>query len=172
MKLDPKEASRVWWGGTIKGAVRGLLAGLVIGAASALLLQFALIPVLPAIGEAFASFLTLTPGLASGWAGGVVPAASFSTIPLAIFSGVTGLIANAFASGKAAVNDYREQKLHQFQESKLRELEGREQMVEQVLTTSSPSVQALLEQGPRNHSSFVDAETQRAQNSPSSPSIH
>ncbi len=180
MELTPQEKSRVWWSGTIKGAVKGLLVGLAIGAVSALVLQFALIPLLPALGlpsiaEAFAGFLTLSPASAATWAGGVVPLSAFSMIPLAIFSGVSAMIGNAFASGNQAVAAYQEEKTHLLQAVKINQLEGREQMVEQTVARSfapSHNLQAGLSDTPRTSISAADAQISRLQNAPSSLSLH
>ena len=185
MELDPQEKSRAWWGGTIKGAVKGLLVGLAIGAASALFLQFALIPMvsalgLPSIAHAFGSFLTLTPHIAGSFtATGTVLGSAFSMVPLAIFSGVTGMVANIFGSGADAVHALEQQKSNErqrLQEAKILELTGREQALEQQLEQpadrpQSRAVQQILANGPRQATSFAEAEAARI-NAPSGPTIH
>ena len=175
MELDPQEKSRAWWHGTWKGAAKGLLVGLAVGAATALMLHFVLIPVLPLIGlpsiaNAFAGFLTLSPGLVSGWAGGVVPTAFFSTVPLAIFSGVSGMIGNMLSGGAAAVSALEQKKQLQWQQTqdgKIAQLESREPSVQTTLTLPrSRAVKSIIAQGPRQTVSFADTETARAIDAP------
>src|SRR5262249_46992440 len=139
MELDHETKRRVWWQGTIKGAVRGLFFGLIAGAATALILQFALIPLFPVIGPAFAGFLTLSPGVAG---------AAFSPVPLAIFSGLSGMLGNALANGKIACNAYKQEVEHRMNEERIDAIEVREQALEQTITPSHAVRQALAK-GPR-----------------------
>lgn len=176
MDVSPEKLSSVWWKGTLKGGVKGLLVGLLVGAAAAVTLQFVLIPLLPAIGlpaiaEAFAGFLTLTPSAAAGWAGGVVPLASFSAIPLAIFSGVSGMLGNLLGSGSDAVNAYKQDVEHRMNEARISQIESREIALEQSMPVTSRGLQRIIAAGPRHATSFRDAEEQRAQ-APTSPTIH
>lgn len=170
MELTPQERSHVWWSGTIKGAVKGALIGLAIGAASALLLQFALIPLFPSIAEVFAGFLTLTPSVAATWVNGVVPAAAFSTIPLAIFSGVSGLCAAVFSAGEQAVAAYKEQKEHALQDVKIAQIANQPA----ITRAASPSynLQADLSRTPGTKISAAEAEISRLQNAPTSRALH
>jgi hypothetical protein len=165
MELDPAVKSHVWWKGTIKGAVKGLLSGLVIGAASAILLQFVLIPMFPVIGPAFAGFLTLTPALVASHT------AAFSAIPLAIFSGLSGMIGAAIGSGRAAVAAYKQDTEHKMNEAAIGELAQREQMLEAAVTQPSRSVQSILASGPRQRDSFSAAEEARSAEA-ATPTIH
>ncbi|MBX9727266.1 MAG: hypothetical protein K2X09_08370 [Rickettsiales bacterium] len=171
MDTSPEKLSNVWWKGTLKGGLKGLMVGLLVGAAAALTLQFVLIPLFPAIAEAFAGFLTLTPSAAAGWAGGVVPLASFSAIPLAIFSGVSGMLGNLLGSGNDAVNAYKQDVEHRMNEMRISQIESREMALEQIIPSPSRSVQKIIAAGPRNTASFQSAEEQRAQ-TPTTPTIH
>ena len=176
MDISPEKLSNVWWKGTLKGGLKGLAVGLLVGAAAALTLQFVLIPLLPAIGlpsiaEAFAGFLTLTPSAAAGWAGGVVPLASFSAIPLAIFSGVSGMLGNLLGSGNDAVNAYKQDVEHRMNEMRISQIESREMALEHIMPLPSRSVQKIIAAGPRSATSFQNAEEQRAQ-TPTPPNIH
>jgi hypothetical protein len=166
MELTPQERSQVWWRGTIKGAVKGALIGIAAGVAAALLLEFALIPLFSELGPVFNAFLTMTPG---------VSGAAFSTIPLAIFSGVSGLFGAMFTAGDQAVAAYKEQKEHALQDMKLAQVEGREQMVEQVVSRAMAqphNLQAGLSNTPGTRISAAEAEISRLQNAPSSLSLH
>ena len=95
MDLTPQEKSRAWWKGTLMGAAKGLAVGLAVGAASALLLELVL-PSFPVIYNVFKSFLMMSP------AAGAPPV--FSVVPLAIFSGVSGLIGGLFSGGSNNVS--------------------------------------------------------------------
>jgi hypothetical protein len=159
MDVSPETLSNVWWKGTLKGGVKGLLVGLLVGTAAAVTLQFALIPLLPAIGlpaiaEAFAGFLTLTPSAAAGWAGGIVPLASFSAIPLAIFSGVSGMLGNLLGSGNDAVNAYKQDVEHRMNEERISRIESREIALEQSFTGASPAIKSIVNNGPRSRSTY------------------
>ncbi len=171
MELTPQEKSRVWWSGTIKGAVKGALMGLAIGVASALLLQFALIPLLPSLGPVFGAFLTMTPSAAATWVGGIAPLSAFSTIPLAVFSGLSGLFSGVFSSGEQAVTAYKEQKEHALQDMKLAQIEGRGQAVSYA-TAPAHNLQSGLSSTPGTRISAAEAEISRLQNAPTSLSLH
>ena len=159
MELSPQETSRVWWRGTIKGALKGLLIGAVIGAATALTLSGAGILFEPLI-PVFSGFITMSGG--------------FSMVPLAVSSGVSGMLANVFHSGDAAVNAYHQERHNawqQQQDAKLNQLEGREQALEEHVSKQSTVTNGILARGARNTASFTEAETAR-QNAPTSPTIH
>ena len=152
------------------------MVGLLVGAAAAITLQFVLIPLLPAIGlpsiaEAFAGFLTLNPSAVAGWAGGIVPLASFSAIPLAIFSGVSGMLGNLLGSGNDAVNAYKQDVEHRMNEARISQIESREMALEQTLISPARGIQKIIAAGPRTANSFRDAEEQRVQ-APTTPTIH
>jgi hypothetical protein len=155
MDLDPTEKSRVWWSGTLKGATKGLLMGIAIGVGSALLLQFAILPALSSVGFSAVSQI---------FTGFLMPGGSFSPFSLAIFSGVSGLMGGLLGGGNAAVAAHHSQKYQQFQEAKIHELEGREQLVEQAITKTPRIAQSILAGGQRNMDSFAEAELARQQN--------
>jgi hypothetical protein len=170
MEQEGQSRSAVWWAATLKGAVTGLATGLAIGVASALLLQFALIPLMPSIGAVFAGFLTLTPAAAASW-GGVVPLASFSVVPLAIFSGLSGMLGNMIGSGNRAIAAKEQEYASREHERKLHVLEGRTQLLEQEVAPSR-AVQQILARGGHTHAGFAVAEAARAEARPTSPTLH
>jgi hypothetical protein len=167
MNIEAHDLSKVWWRGALTGAAKGLVTGLVVGAAAAVTLQFVLIPLfpmlgLPSIASAFAGFLTLTPGVAG---------ASFSALPLAIFSAVTGTLGNALSSGRIAVNAYKQDVEHRMNEARISQIEQREMALGSLVGTPSRGVQKILASGPRTTTGFRDAEENREQ-PPISPTVH
>lgn len=159
MNLDPKEKSHAWWAGTLKGAIKGLLIGAAVGVVTAFALS-GLIGAFPVLEPVFSAFITMEGG--------------FSAVPLAIFSGVSAMLTNAFTGGNASVAALQAQKSELIHQEKITALEGREQQLEQAITTGpkSVAVQSILARGGRDEAaSFAEAETER-QLAPSTRTLH
>ena len=154
MELTPQEKSRHWWKGTLIGAVKGLTIGLAVGAASALLLSMVL-PSFPALQNVFQSFLTM---------GG-----EFSVIPLAVFSGVSGLISGVFTGGSSGITAYhqdRHNRMQMHQDQKLNELGGKVQKLEQAMPVNR-TVQTILSKGNAKDQRFAETELENREDATS-----
>lgn len=161
MQLDPAEKRSVWWGGAFKGALKGIPLGLGVGFAAAAVLSLALPVLAPSLVPIFASFLT-------------VPGYSFMPIPLMIFNTALTMMANAISSGNAAVVTHHQNKHNIMYDARISALEGREQVLEEALSTSQ-TVKKILAQGPANAHSFTESLEESRNHDMSadkSPTIH
>ncbi len=159
---DAQTLSKVWWRGTLNGAVKGLLVGAFVGLLASVVLQFAIIPLVTSVGYGFA---------VQGLSGFLAPGGSFFPLSMMLFSGASTMIGGFLNGGTTALKERNSQSRQQFQEAKIQELEGREQTLEQAITTRPNIAQTILAQGPRHQHSFVAAEEARA-TTHESPTLH
>lgn len=174
MNLSEQEKGRVWWGGALKGALKGIPQGLLIGIGAAALLAFVAIPLLPGLAAGIAPFLTfagapafLTVPHAAG--------AAFFPIPLMIFNTAITMAANAVTMGNAAVQAYHQQKHNSMYEARITALEQMVPTVSQDIDLQPQASRAMAEalaKGPRNEQSFEEAEQQREAARPKDRTLH
>ncbi len=158
MQLDPKEKSRVWWKGALKGAASGLVVGVAVGFLTAAVLY------------GLATFVA--PAALAGIVGFVSSSTGFYPLTMMAFSAAISSVTGLITGGSQAVAAYHQQKHNARDEAKIIELDGRTRALEQAITPSR-QVDAILARGARTHESFRDAETERAaQQAPSTPTIH
>lgn len=179
MELTPQERRRVWWGGAIGSALKGIPQGIMLGVLGyALLLGavYALAALFPPVGlglaGSFGTFLFANGALTTAAVGGIttvtaLPAltwAAINPLPVIALNAVLTVVGNFLTGGKIAVGDYVQKIDHQANVERIRQLEGRQYVMEQIVdkTTSPKIAESVLARGPRNVQSFVAAEEARA----------
>ncbi|MBN8542634.1 MAG: hypothetical protein J0M34_00020 [Alphaproteobacteria bacterium] len=169
MELDKQTRSKVWWGGAISSALKGIPQGLLLGAIGAgvlfggiYLLGLSGISIFgfsgAGLAQAFGSFLYTVP------AGGVATTTSMiSPWPVIALNTVLTAVGNFLTGGDLAVAQYKQQVDHEHNNQRIRAIEGREQQMEQIVARhlndanhhthetpkTSQRVQNILEEGPR-----------------------
>lgn len=179
MELTPEEKNSVWWKGAWKGFFKGIPQGLMIGLIGFGLL-IGLVYGLPLIGLAGVSSTLLSglggflfaPGTVATTAAGafIAPTLTWSTLgvlnplPFVALNTMLTMAGNFLTHGNIAVGDRIQKIDHEANVERLRQLEGKSYVMEQVVaqTASPKAVQNILSKGSRNVESFVAAEEARA----------
>jgi len=174
MELNQQDLSNVWWKGALTGAAKGIVQGLLLGALAGLAL-YAGVAALGAAGfvgaanglaGAFGSFI-----YAGSSATGFTFATAFNPTVIIIFNTVLTSIGNFITGGASAVDAYKQDANQRMNEARISQIESREMALEQTIASPSRSLQKIIAAGPRNATSFRDAQEQREQTS-MTPTIH
>jgi hypothetical protein len=139
MKLSRQETWGAWWRGAAKGALGGLVMGAVLGLAGAVLLYYAAASVLPV----FMLDMIANAGVFNPW-------------PLTLFSASSFAITKAITDGGGAVKEYHQSKHNMMYDARISALEGREQILEEALNTSQ-TVKKILAHGAVPSKSFAES---------------
>ena len=105
---------------------------------------------------------------------GVIPATVIG-YGAVILTGLSSVVTVGMFSGQNALTQYHQGKHNQLYEAKLAKLEGRDHVIERDMDDGqhSPRVSTILQEGARSAGgSFTDAEQERSEQSPKTPTIH
>ncbi len=163
----------IWWKGALKGAAKGVVLGVMTGLCAYALLVGGLYA-LQALG-AGSIVSAVVPSLGGFlFDAGTIPPKSVALPPfelaklnplsLLMFNSALSAVAGFFTGGGAAVAQHKQASDQARNEQRIRQLEGRGQLLEQVVDDLHPNTKWLdvLEKGPRHKESFVAAEEARA----------
>lgn len=177
-EIPAQEKSRIWWKGALKGALRGVPQGLLLGT-----LGFAvLVGGLYAFGAtalvgSFGTFLfsdavAASDAITAGNFGGFLSA--LGPAPFILLNTVLTSVGNFITGGDIAVAAHKQDIEHSMNEARIERIESREIALEQdIVATPSRVARKIIAAGPRHSGSFREAaEAREQQPLPVAPTIH